>query len=146
MDSAAASEREETRRPSRRRLYAGVLLGLSMLLACDGVTNLLGILPLGFGAGQTMEVNAPVCGQWQVRPSPGIGFGRDFGEGMAVDALTANDVWVVGHAHDMADDTSPELLALHLSVGGLFSRVALADRPPDYRYSGESDLYFYDVK
>ncbi|MDQ3706141.1 MAG: hypothetical protein M3437_13100 [Chloroflexota bacterium] len=78
-----------------------------------------------------------------MKPSPNIGFGRDSPDPVAMDALSGSDIWIVGHAHDAHDNTTPAYLALHRN--GFSSQVTLAPHPPGYVYGAE-DLYLMDVE
>ena len=90
-----------------------------------------------------VRVASSVCGSWHVKPSLTIGFARDSPDPVAMDALSGSDMWIVGHAHDAYDNTTPAYLALHRN--GYSSRVSLVPHPPHYSF-GAGDLYLMDVE
>src|SRR5436189_55402 len=67
----------------QKSLLMGLGMLLGVLLACDAVTGLLGLLPAWPDPSAITRVAGSVCGEWQVQPSPSVGFLRDFGAAMA---------------------------------------------------------------
>lgn len=110
----------------RRRLALGLLataglivLGtLSFLWATATIRDLVSSRTALSSVKQTLDVHLPgLCGRWQVTASPGVGLLKDFGRAVSVNALSNNDMWILGEVYgpkDLDDNQSHELLAVHI--------------------------------